>query len=146
MFIRELDKKLYIGKIGAIAENKEKYTSCDVDATVDSHTDDPGIVEEKTIQIRFIDSFIFMAFSLDSLTNNLVKDARKPSGFKDYNEEQYELLIRKGVYLYEYMSSWDKFEETELLPKEAFYSNLNMSDISDQDYSHAQKVWKGFGS
>ena len=30
-------------------------------------------------------------------------------------------------------------------PKEAFYSNLNMSDISDQDHSHAQNVWKGFG-
>ena len=43
------------------------------------------------------------------------------------------------------MSSWDKFEETELPPKETLYSNLNMSDISEQDYSHAQKVWKGFG-
>ena len=40
--------------------------------------------------------------------------------------------------------SWDKLEETELPPKEAFYSNLNMSDIIDKDYSHAQKVWKGF--
>ena len=54
------------------------------------------------------------------------------------------MLIRKGVYPYEYMSSWDKFEETELLPKEAFYSNINMRDISDQDYSNTQKVWKGF--
>ena len=43
------------------------------------------------------------------------------------------------------MSSWDKFDETELPPKEAFYSNLNMSDISHHDYSHAQSVWKGFG-
>ena len=33
----------------------------------------------------------------------------------------------------------------ELPPKEAFCSNLNMSDVSDHDYSHAQKVWKGFG-
>ena len=38
----------------------------------------------------------------------------------------------------------DKFEETKLPPKEAFYSNLNKSDISDEDYSHAQKVWKRF--
>ena len=42
------------------------------------------------------------------------------------------------------MSSWDKFKETTLPPKEAFYSELNMSDIGDEDYSHAQKVWKGF--
>ena len=85
-----------------------------------------------------------MASSLDSPTNNLVKDERKLSGFKDYSDEQYELLIRKGVYLYEYMSSWDKFDEMELPLKDAFCSNLNMNNISDQDYSQAQKVWKGF--
>ena len=87
----------------------------------------------------------FMANGLDSLTNNLVKDDLKLTRFEDYSDEQYELLIRKGVYPYEYMSSWDKFNETKLPPKEAFYSNRNMSDISDQDYSHAQKVWKEFG-
>ena len=42
------------------------------------------------------------------------------------------------------MSSWDKFNETKLPPQEAFYSNLNMSDISNHNYSHIQKVWKGF--
>ena len=55
------------------------------------------------------------------------------------------MLIGKGVYPYEYLSSWDEFEETKLSPWEAFYSNFNMSDISGQGYSHAQKVWKGFG-
>ena len=42
------------------------------------------------------------------------------------------------------MSSWDRFEETKLPPKEPFHSNLNMSDISKYDYEHAQKVWKEF--
>ena len=42
------------------------------------------------------------------------------------------------------MTSWNKFKETQLHPKEAFYSKLNMSDISNEDYEHAQKVWKGF--
>ena len=42
------------------------------------------------------------------------------------------------------MSSWDKFEETKLSPKEAFHSNLNISEISKYDYEHAQKVWKEF--
>ena len=74
-----------------------------------------------------------MASSLDSLTNNLVKDGRKLNGFKDYSEEQYELLTRKEVYPYEYTSSWDKFEETRLPPKEVFCSKLNMSGISDED-------------
>ena len=63
--------------------------------------------------------------------NDLVKDGRRLTGFKDYSEEQYELLIKKGVYPYEYMTSWDKFEETKLPPKEAFYSNYNIGDTSD---------------
>ena len=54
------------------------------------------------------------------------------------------LLLRKGVYPYEYMDSWEKFDETTLPPKEAFYSNLNLEDISDEDYAHAQKVWDVF--
>ena len=53
------------------AENKEKYISFNVDVIVDSHTDDSGEVKEKTIQLRFIDSFRFKASGLDSLTNNL---------------------------------------------------------------------------
>ena len=50
-------------------------------------------------------------------------------------------MIRKGVYPYEYMDGWKKFEETSLLPEDAFYSRLNMKGISDQDYEHAQQVW-----
>ena len=42
------------------------------------------------------------------------------------------------------MSSWDKFEESQLPPIEAFYSNLNMSNVSKDDYEHAQRVWKEF--
>ena len=57
---------------------------------------------------------------------------------------QYELLTRKGIYPYEYMSSWDRFEETRFPPIEAFYSKLNMSSISSDDYQHAQRVWKEF--
>ena len=54
------------------------------------------------------------------------------------------MLLRKGVYPYEYMDSWEKFDENTLPPKEAFYSNLNLEDISDEDYTHAQKVWDVF--
>ena len=54
------------------------------------------------------------------------------------------MLLRKGVYPYEDMDNWEKFDETTLPPKEAFYSNLNLEDISDEDYTHAQKVWDVF--
>ena len=105
--------------------------------------------KEKLIELRFIDSFKFMASSLDSLTRNLVgsapcdgKGGGKLFGFKNYSELQYELLTRKGVYPYEYMS-WDKYKES-LPPIEAFYSKLNVSKISEDDYQHAQRVWKEF--
>ena len=42
------------------------------------------------------------------------------------------------------MDSWEKFDETTLPPKEAFHSNLNLEDISNEDYAHAQKVWEIF--
>ena len=96
MFIKELGKKFNTGKIGATAENKEKYISFNADVIVDSYMDDSGEVKEKKIRLRFIDSIMrFMASSLDSLMNNLVKDGRKQSGFQDYSEKQYELLIHK---------------------------------------------------
>ena len=61
-----------------------------------------------------------------------------------HNDDQFRLLLRKGVYPYEYMTNWNKFKETKLPPKEAFHSNLNMSDIGEYDYKHAQRVWKEF--
>ena len=42
------------------------------------------------------------------------------------------------------MDSWEKFDETKLQPKEVFYSNLNLENIRDEDYAHAQNVWKVF--
>ena len=50
------------------------------------------------------------------------------------------LLLRKGVYPYEHTDNWEKFDENILPPKEAFYSNLNLEDISDEDYTHAQSM------
>ena len=52
------------------------------------------------------------------------------------------LLLRKGVYPYEYMDSEERFNETSLPDKEAFYSNLNTEDITDVDYKHAKTVFK----
>ena len=85
-----------------------------------------------------------MSSSLDSLVNNLAKGGHKFWGFENYNRSQRELLIRKGVYPYEYMDSWDKFNR-DLPSIREFYSNLNMSGISNGDYEHARKVWREFG-
>ena len=59
-----------------------------------------------------------------------------------YNEDEvFRLMRRKGVYSFEYMDSWEKFEQTSLPLKDAFYSRLNMKGISDQEHEHAQQVW-----
>ena len=52
------------------------------------------------------------------------------------------LLLRKGVYPYEYMDSWQRFDETSLPDKEAFNRNLNMEDITDVDYRHGKTVFE----
>ena len=53
-------------------------------------------------------------------------------------------MLRKGVYPYEYMDSWEIFNESPLRPKKDFYSKLNLEDITDKDYNHAQKVFEEY--
>ena len=53
-------------------------------------------------------------------------------------------MFRKGVYPYEYMNDWQKFDKTSLPEKEDFYSHLNQEDITDTDYAHAKRVLKDF--
>ena len=123
-------------------------------------------------KLRFIDSFRFMSTSLSELAdnmfgnfnsiecksyteNNRCEECKKlieglikkfPSIYQFCNGDlnKFILLLRKGVYPYEYMDSWEKFDENTLPPKEAFYSNLNLEDSSDEDYTHAQKKWDIF--
>ena len=61
---------------------------------------------------------------------------------KDLNK--FALLLRKGIYSYEYMDSWKRFKEESLPDKESFYSKLNNEHITDEGYAHAQKVWETF--
>ena len=64
--------------------------------------------------------------------------------FCNGNLNKFVLLIRKLVYLYEFMDSCEKFDKTTLPSKEAFHSNLDLEDISDEDYADAKKVWGVF--
>ncbi|GIY31239.1 hypothetical protein CDAR_473651 [Caerostris darwini] len=86
--------------------------------------------------------------SIDKLSKNLRSTKNLKSVFKEIAkhlpEDQLDLITRKGVYPYDYMDCEEKYNETELPPKEAFYNRLNECDISDEDYKHAQNVWKSF--
>ena len=61
-----------------------------------------------------------------------------------YSGEKQNLLLRKGVYPYDWVDSIEKFSETQLPPQELFYSKLNDEGISDDDSLHTQKVWDEF--
>ena len=56
------------------------------------------------------------------------------------NAKKFMLLLRKGVYAYEYMVSIDKFKKKGLSSIDKFYSSLSNSNISKDDYNHAKKV------
>ena len=51
-------------------------------------------------------------------------------------------MLRKDVYLYEYTDNWEGFDETSLLDEKAFYSELNLEDVTGEDYKHYKKVWE----
>ena len=142
LFIKELGRRFNKNDIGVIAENKEKYISFNVKINVKlagvKYKD--GTQVHKNIQLRFIDSCRFMASILDKLASNLDDDQCKHLKEFYKEEEVFRLLRRKGIYPYEYMDSWKKFEDTSLPQKNAFYSRLNRKGISDQDHEHAQQV------
>ena len=75
---------------------------------------------------------------------DLIKKLKNTYSFCNNDLNKFILLLRKGVYPYEYMDSWEKFNETSLPSKEDFYSSLNMEDIDHIDYRHGNNVFKGF--
>ncbi|XP_057310047.1 uncharacterized protein LOC130648044 [Hydractinia symbiolongicarpus] len=142
LFIREFSEKYDTQDIGCIAKNTEKYISFNVINKVPLGGMAYGDGERyKTIEIQFIDSCRFMASSLNKLASNLSDDQCKNLRWFFTKDDLFKLMRRKGVYPYEYMDGWQRFEETELPLKEAFYSKLNMDGISDEDYQYAKMVW-----
>ncbi|XP_073979962.1 uncharacterized protein [Rhodnius prolixus] len=95
------------------------------------------------LTVRFVDTFRFMSSSLDRLSKNLPNTKFIDTG-KFFPADKMDLVVRKGVYPYDYTDSFEKLRETVLPPKEAFYSTLNECHISDEDYQHAQSVWEAF--
>ena len=116
-------------KISCIPNNMEKYISFSLG------------------NLRFIDSFQFLNTSLEKLVDNLKADGLDHFDIlKTYetDSKKLELLLRKGVYLYDYIDSEAKLTEQTLPTKHDFYNILSEKDISDDDYSHACEVWRHF--
>ena len=96
---------------------------------------------------RFVDSLQFLNASLDSLVKVLAKDGKNAFTHTSRyfpDPSKFDLVCRKGVYMYEYMTDVEKFGETCLPSQNEFYSKLTGERVSDEDYAHAQKVWSVF--
>ena len=80
----------------------------------------------------------------EKLIERLIKNFPSLYQFCNGDLNKFILLLRKSVYPYEYMDSWEEFDETILPPKKDFYSKLNLEDTTDKDNNHAQKVFEEF--
>ncbi|GFT40180.1 uncharacterized protein NPIL_688351, partial [Nephila pilipes] len=128
IFIKELgyDKK----QINLIPNTEEKYISFSKSVSND-------------FQLRFLDSFKFMPSSLENLIKTLKKDEFKY--MKQYfDSEKIDLLLRKGVFPYDYFDSFEKCKDSCLPPISKFYNELNEEAISVEDYNHACRVFNQF--
>ena len=113
--------------VNVIAQNAEKYMAF----YIGKH-------------LSFIDSFAFMNSSLEKLASYLSDDDFIYTKKYFTDPVQFGLVKRKGVYPYDYMDSFSKFNDTELPPIEEFYSLLTDENISEDAYSHAKDVWNTF--
>ena len=147
------DSHLFIKKIGCsinkkenikcIPNNEEKYITFTKTIITGQYTNKKGEIKDKTFDIVFKDSLKFMSSSLGALVNNLPKDAFINLN-KYYTPKQAEILKQKGFYPYEYMDTEEKFNDTKLPPREAFYSKLSGKGITEKDHKHAWNVWNSF--
>ena len=78
------------------------------------------------------------------LVNEAIKNFPIMYQFCNGDLDKFVLLLRKDVYPCEDMDSWGKFNETSFPDKKAFYSELNLEAITDEEYAHGQKVWELF--
>ncbi|KAM7281372.1 uncharacterized protein ISCGN_005937, partial [Ixodes scapularis] len=95
--------------------------------------------------LRFLDSLAFLPASLDALVQDLrSKGLENLCCLKQAFPQHVELLALKGVFPYDYVTSFEAYREPELPPRESFYNKLNDSRISEDDYRHAQTVFETF--
>ncbi len=143
LFVKSLG--LEEGDIRCIPKTDEKYISFSKNIPMETIVSNEGKEKTLSLEMRFIDSLKFTLKSLDSLTKTLGEDQFETlTSQMSVDPKSLNLLKRKGVFPYEYMTDFSKLNATSLPPKEAFYSQLTDSEISDDDYDHAQKVWDAF--
>ena len=149
--IKQLAKD-FNGYFGCIGENTEKYISFSISVFKESGNKKKPDV----FTLKFIDSNGFIKGKLEDHVKNLAEPSKNLSidvlqqrfyntcRLYPNNNEKLKLLLRKGVYPYEYMGSWKKFNNPVPLDKKYYYSELNLENISDSDLDHVKNVINTF--
>ena len=144
--LRGYDSHFIMQEIGAIVKEYEytnkKGQKCQMNINAIPNNMEKYMAFMLGNHLTFLDSFQFMSSSLEKLVSNLLRESLKYTSQR-FKGTKLDLMVRKGVYPYDYMDSFDKFNK-KLPMKEEFYSILNNEHISDEDYEHAQDVWNTF--
>ena len=146
--MRKKTKKCMLRFIDSCRFMKASLSSL-VDNLVGTNTDGIKCCEEEDVELVEIDSNYLARFECEKCKSIKTRQLNREAIEKSFsnlhsrclNDDHFRLFLRKGVYPYEYMDSFERFEEVGLPKKEAFYSHLNLSDISNRDYQHAVKVY-----
>ncbi|XP_053209662.1 uncharacterized protein LOC128393504 [Panonychus citri] len=115
-----------VSKVSVIPNTMEKYSAI------------------YTRSFIFIDSYAFLASSLDSLASNLDEQTKVRFLSQMFPSDKINNLMKKGALPYEYIDDWSKFDDTELPPIDKFHSTLTNSTISDEIYLRLQSIWNEF--
>ena len=146
LFVRALGTLDEVLSVACIPNNEEKYISFSLKFELKTERKEVAEGEWKEFvvrhKIRFLDSFKFTLAGLSSLVENLPKEELKET-VKFFGDRS-ELVMKKGVYPYEFMDGFEKFEKRQLPRKTSFFSRLNQEKVTDENYQRAQKIWEEF--
>lgn len=133
--------------INIIPVNSENYISFTKKMCIQKFDEEVKKFYTSSMYFRFIDSFRFMANSLSDLVSFLPHDSFHvlTKEFPELSQNKLSLLKKKGIFPYDYVNSMKKLKANKLPEKTFFFSKLTNCHISDDDYKHAQKIWKVFG-
>ena len=146
LFVRALGTLDEVLSVTCIPNNEEKYISFSLKFELKKERREVAEGEWKEFvvkhEIRFLDSFKLTLAGLSSLVENLPREELKET--VRFFGEKSNLMTRKGVYPYEFMDGFEKFEKRQLPKQTSFFSRLMQEKVSDEDFAHAQRVWKEF--
>ena len=132
-------------RINCIPCNEERYISFSREVVVDKFVNKEGKGSRRSNENYVFSIVLDLCLRVSTRYRRILSKEQCKNIGEFYKGRQLDLLLKKGTYPYDYVDGVERLNETELPPKHKFYSRLNDSGISDEDYEHAKTVWNEFG-